>query len=368
MWIHTVNGFVSIVKHNKIPNCLLVRGRVKADLEAILGDDYEITTEPGSDYTYRAIVDAEDVAVIIADAILSIDYTSHFKDVTIKRAPKVEHGSRSKALYAIWHAMSDLQGYRPYSKHPRTQETIATRRPHGRGAGFGQDSLFDDGWTRRADGTWAQRPAGKGASTTTKATTGHYDWSQHPQSATYAGNGQSGNVSMDEAMEILDELNAQPLMDDVAEDAAVEEAIEDAKANLDAEHMAKIDELTEYALANFPGSEEWDVDTWKAYYEQNLQHAAMVASVVSPVVDTETPAVLEESAPAKAEPAPSANWSVNADDEAKADWESLEARENERRGPAGKPGPAAVKAGGKTATRRRTTAAKVPAVKPAAGK
>lgn len=353
MWIHTVNGFVSIVKHNQIPNCLLVRGRVKADLEAVLGEGYEITVEPGSDYTYRAIVDAEDVAVIIADAILDIDYTSHFKDVTIKRAPKVEHGSRSRALYAIWNAMSDLQGYRPYSKHLRTEETVATRR-------YQESGLFTEPggneWTRGQNGQWHRNPGhvkgGGKAASTARATSGHYDWSQHPQSAAYTGN---GNVTMDKALDILSELEDADgiVLDDVAEQAADEEASLD-ELN-DAEQIAKLDELTEYALANFPEAEQWTEEQWETYYLQNVEHQEAVDAVTEPV-DTAANGFTGIAAVQTAVRA-------GADEEAEADWESLQAQEALRRGPKGgrRRQASAVKtaaAPAKPAPRRRTPAAK----------
>lgn len=344
MWIHTVNGFVSIVKHKHIPNCLLVRGRVKADLEAILGDEYEITTEPGSDYTYRAIVDAEDIAIIIADAIMDIDYTSHFKDVTIKRAPKVEHGSRSQALYAIWNAMANLQGYRPYSTRPRSAESIVSHKGYDRR--YPDDALFDDGWTQQPGGSWTRRPTPKGSSTT-KATTGHYDWSQHPQSATYNG-GKGGNVTMAKALEVLDEIADEGIvLDDVAEEAAIEEAEQDPKT----ERSARIDELTEYALENFPEANEWTVDDWQGYYKQNLDHQEFVESVTGKPVDTDAEAEAQATIAALPE-----GWTAAPDEVAKADWESLQTQETLRSGPSGKPvsaTKAAVKPG-PTATKART--------------
>lgn len=179
MWIMSTDGFVSMVRHNKIPDTMLVRARVKADLEKTF-PGYDIETHIGADYLYRALVPVDVAAAVIAEQVKNLDYTSHAKDEMIKRAPKADVGSRSTALYATWNAFAQLQPYAPYAKTPRPA-------PFARPVSSGQ--LF------------STHPV----STGTGSRSGGYDWSSHPQSTSYVG---PETVTDDDCSDIPDEAFA----------------------------------------------------------------------------------------------------------------------------------------------------------------
>lgn len=174
MWMMSTDGFISVVAHRDLPGVMMVRARVKADLERIFGPDRQIETWPGADYLYRVLVDREELAQIVADQVRDVDYWSHAKDEMIKRSPKTEHGTRSKALYATWSAFAELQPYRPYSKIPRDKEAKAPRwTPPAAGAAAGQ-TVPARSWVPNPNYV----PTGRQR---------QFDWSTHPQSAAFSG-------------------------------------------------------------------------------------------------------------------------------------------------------------------------------------
>lgn len=124
MWLFTTKGFISVVVKRDDPTTLLIRSRVKEDITAVLGDDVEVFELPGSDYLYRAYVPREKVAATLAQYVLDMTLTSHFKDVALKESAPA--AGRHTAYYSTWTAMSKLQPYAPYSRWPRGQEPRIT--------------------------------------------------------------------------------------------------------------------------------------------------------------------------------------------------------------------------------------------------
>lgn len=121
MWLIADTGFVSIVVHEDNPDILIVRARVARDIETLFGctrDD--IVTMPGADYLYRAFIPRWIVADVLWEKVMSLDYTSHSKDIAIARSPKAP--GRTKAYYAIWHALADLQPIPPYATTRRRKK------------------------------------------------------------------------------------------------------------------------------------------------------------------------------------------------------------------------------------------------------
>lgn len=119
MWVISETGFVSLVEDRDDPTKLQVRGRVREDIEAMF-PEAEVYDLPGADYLHRARVNRKQVADTIRDAILTIDYTSHFKDHAIQTSPP--NPERLNALYGCWEALAGMQAYRPYSRVPRAAE------------------------------------------------------------------------------------------------------------------------------------------------------------------------------------------------------------------------------------------------------
>ena len=85
MWLYCRSGFFSVVQHKNAPNLLLVRARVKEDLDDLrerylpaLGKT--ITTE-SADYPYRAVATKKHFSKAMVRISYDIDYTN-FKTMT----------------------------------------------------------------------------------------------------------------------------------------------------------------------------------------------------------------------------------------------------------------------------------------------
>jgi hypothetical protein len=105
MWIFTDTSFVSIVrlkngKGRKDP--LVVRGRVKGDIEALF-PKAKVRVTPARDYLYRAVVSRKVVAEVLAKKIMDIDY-DNYKDAITGKAK-----DRHEAYLDVWWALLNLQ-------------------------------------------------------------------------------------------------------------------------------------------------------------------------------------------------------------------------------------------------------------------
>lgn len=105
MWIFTKNGFFSAVQHLDLPDCLLVRARLKGDLNRFI-TAHNIKTlvqvTPNADYRYRAIIKKTDFAKAVEAEAESIDY-SNFKNAVHDGTP------RDTAYMKCWSAMVQAQ-------------------------------------------------------------------------------------------------------------------------------------------------------------------------------------------------------------------------------------------------------------------
>lgn len=110
MWVFAKTGFVSIVAHRDNPNHLLVRARVRQDLENFretispevthgIGDVIET---PEADYRWRCTISRAAVADGLVHLALGMDY-DNFKNAV--------HGepARDRAYMDVWGAMYGLQ-------------------------------------------------------------------------------------------------------------------------------------------------------------------------------------------------------------------------------------------------------------------
>lgn len=100
MWIIAKHGFLSIVQHDDDPSKLLVRGRVKGDIEHYF-PDATVTRHDKNDYLYRAIIDRDTVYRTIAEAVSNIDYRAVKPAIADKR--------RSMTYLAVWHELEEMQ-------------------------------------------------------------------------------------------------------------------------------------------------------------------------------------------------------------------------------------------------------------------
>jgi len=111
MWVFGKTGFLSIVKHRYLPGRLMIRARVREDLESfvslldeISGGHHKIKKTSDADYGFRTTARKEVVAQAIARLTAEIDYTN-FKDEIHKQADP----DRDRAYMDVWAAMHGLQ-------------------------------------------------------------------------------------------------------------------------------------------------------------------------------------------------------------------------------------------------------------------
>jgi hypothetical protein len=97
MWIFTKQSFVSVIEHS--PNVLLVRGRIKGDVERMTPTPY-VKVTPDADYLFRSYVSRDILIESLARHVAGIDY-QNFKATVDPQ--------RQRAYTAIWNTMATLQ-------------------------------------------------------------------------------------------------------------------------------------------------------------------------------------------------------------------------------------------------------------------
>lgn len=100
MWIASTDGFISIVQHREFPDTLLVRARVQKDLLCLFPEAAILETLD-ADYRFRVLVSKKDVAALIAQKILDLDYPN-FKN---KIANVPSQKDKLTAYHEIWEVM-----------------------------------------------------------------------------------------------------------------------------------------------------------------------------------------------------------------------------------------------------------------------
>lgn len=98
MWIFMNDSFLSIVSDQEKPGNLLVRARIKGDIERVF-TEAKVSHTPDFDYYYRASLPGKEVAGRMAELITSIDY-SNFKN-------SVKDHSRHNAYFDVWDVMRE---------------------------------------------------------------------------------------------------------------------------------------------------------------------------------------------------------------------------------------------------------------------
>jgi len=105
MWLFCKNGFFSAVRHNGKPDTILLRARVKGDLERLAkahGCAFKVEFSPNADYSYRTELPQSEWAKIAEREAGGIDY-GNFKNA-------VHDGTgRDDAYMQVWSVMSALQ-------------------------------------------------------------------------------------------------------------------------------------------------------------------------------------------------------------------------------------------------------------------
>lgn len=121
MWIATTTGFYSMVQSPDDPVVLIVRARVREDLERLkkhLPEMSAIRSTPNRDYQFRALAKKSDVAVAIGKAVLEIGYPNY------KAAAGARLGmARARLLGEVWRVLLGLAGLRePAGLNPADEQ------------------------------------------------------------------------------------------------------------------------------------------------------------------------------------------------------------------------------------------------------
>ena len=111
MWLCLSDAFLSIVEPEAGSAVLLVRSRRDGDILKVF-PGAKVTRTPGRDYLFRALIDREEVALVIADHLRGTDY-NNFKN-------SVRDDKLHNAYSGFWTIMSRVQEIPPYSTTRRT--------------------------------------------------------------------------------------------------------------------------------------------------------------------------------------------------------------------------------------------------------
>jgi hypothetical protein len=101
MWLFTTDGFFSVVSKGCRKDQLMVRARVKVDLQRAFPGAKITTSPPPADYRFRVVVTRKAVTALLARTVEKLNY-ANFKDT-------VKDGARHEAYMRVWNAMYALQ-------------------------------------------------------------------------------------------------------------------------------------------------------------------------------------------------------------------------------------------------------------------
>lgn len=102
MWVFLNNSFLSIVENRNNKEELLVRSRVRGDIDKIFPDSNIFEME-NSDYKYRSYIKKIEVSEKIKDIVTNINY-DNFKN-SISKSEDQRHSS----YLNVWNEMRKLQ-------------------------------------------------------------------------------------------------------------------------------------------------------------------------------------------------------------------------------------------------------------------
>lgn len=107
MWLMTTSGYYSVVQHREDPELVLVRARVRADLENlekfIPGLSETLRYDATADYPHRMVMDRAVWMSIVTQLTLEVDY-DNFKSAVGRADPE-----RAHVYHNIWYRLTDLE-------------------------------------------------------------------------------------------------------------------------------------------------------------------------------------------------------------------------------------------------------------------
>ena len=107
MWIVMNDSYFSIVKNRNRKDSLIVKARIKGDIERIF-PKANVRENMGTDYKYRAFLPKWVVSKAIKKSIEHIDY-DNFKD-----SVPLEDATRHDVYFDVWLTLLKLQEPEPY--------------------------------------------------------------------------------------------------------------------------------------------------------------------------------------------------------------------------------------------------------------
>lgn len=102
MWVMLNDSFLSIVENMNNPEELLVRARVKGDIERVF-HDAAVFEDLNADYKYRAFINRQIVQAEISKQVEGINYYN-FKNSISKNEQE-----RHDAYIQVWSALHKIQ-------------------------------------------------------------------------------------------------------------------------------------------------------------------------------------------------------------------------------------------------------------------
>lgn len=123
MWVVAEKGFYSVVQHKANPNILLVRARVRKDLERLRSYIPSLKvvndTKGLADYKYRAFVTRFDFAEAMKKLVMGIDYPN------FKSRIKAKYGYERESIYFnVWSTLMDLCTKLPFWQGRRKSDQV----------------------------------------------------------------------------------------------------------------------------------------------------------------------------------------------------------------------------------------------------
>ncbi len=94
------DSMLPVVRHNGLPQTLLVRARLAGDIEQVF-PSAQVAEDGGSDYRFRASVPEQEVAAAVSRRVLGIDY-GNFKS-------SVPEPKRHYAYFKVWDVLHRMQ-------------------------------------------------------------------------------------------------------------------------------------------------------------------------------------------------------------------------------------------------------------------
>jgi hypothetical protein len=101
MWVLLNDASLSIVEHKGKPGHLLVRSRIKGDIERVIPSAH-VYEDDSADYRYRADVSRDVFKEALSQAVNRIDY-ANFKG-------SVKESKRHSAYMKVWQVLADAFG------------------------------------------------------------------------------------------------------------------------------------------------------------------------------------------------------------------------------------------------------------------